>query len=197
MEITVIGFSIFSLKLNSLVSVRPTNTFFQTRDEIFCSYVFQGVCSSYCFVVLHLLSSSQYWNSVGIRRKTPKVTGYVEHPQQALHATRTVLRIWGAGSLSPRDDTLELFPCRLRTSYKSQFIKIKQMVWDLKVLMAMTVKNTGLWDVTSYILADICRPFRRPWLLHLQSIRVCPEDGSSTFLRKVDKFLPAYTVSQS
>jgi hypothetical protein len=53
-----------------------------------------------------------------------------------------------------------------------------------------------LWDVTSYNLAGICRPFRRlpppP-----SEYRVCPEDGGSTFLLKVDKFLPAYTVSQS
>lgn len=142
MEITVIGFSTFSLKLNSLVSVSPTNIFFQTRGEILFPHVFQGVCSSYCFVVLHLLSSSQYWNSVGIRRKTPKVTGYVEYPQQTLHVTRTVIWTWGAGSLSPRSDTLQLLLCRQKVSQKSHFIKIKQMVWDLEVLMAMIVRNT-------------------------------------------------------
>ena len=48
-----------------------------------------------------------------------------------------------------------------------------------------------------YILADICRPFGKPCLLHLPSKMICPEDRGSTFLQNAYKFLPAYTVPQS
>jgi hypothetical protein len=73
METAAVGFSTLPRKLNSLVSV--TNPLSQINDEICCSYMLQEVCSLYCFVVLPLQFWSQYWNSAGIRRKTPKVTG--------------------------------------------------------------------------------------------------------------------------
>jgi hypothetical protein len=86
-------------------------------------------------------------------------------------------------------------------SHTTEVIKVCQemSMGDVRVGVLTTVimKNTSYWYMTLYSLVETCRRFGRMCclLVCFLGLLLYLEDGASTFLRNVGKFLPYYTAS--
>lgn len=99
------------------------------------------------------------------------------HPLQTPHG-KARNRKWASASRRRQQPAWAMAP---PYSIRKDVLRRSHVKIRLQVLTTVTAKNTVFWELTTYSLAEISRPFGRTFYLHFQ--------GMSTLLH-IGKFLP-------